>query len=80
MLVNITDAIVEARRLLRDYADEAALAAYFIRDRPEVEAAGLTDLAWLLAGERYGCHRNDVLGLIELLEKHLAQSKENELS
>jgi hypothetical protein len=47
---------------------DPSLAVYMVRDAPEVEAAGLRDLAWALCS---GCHRNDALGFFEMLEEHL---------
>jgi len=38
---------------------------------PEIEQAGLSELVYLLDKGDYGCHANDVKGVIELLEKYL---------
>jgi hypothetical protein len=46
-----------------------SLAVYMVRDTPEVEAAGLRDLAWALCSG--SCHKNDALGFFEMLEEHL---------
>jgi len=61
-MIDITD--LKKRCAKRD----PSLAVYMVRDTPEVEAAGLKDLAWALC---FGCHRNDALGFFELLEEYL---------
>jgi hypothetical protein len=61
------DVVVEARFLLDT---DPSLAAYILRDDPRIEAAGLTSLCWSLAGGNWGCCKNDVIGVIELLEKY----------
>jgi len=46
------------------------MANYVLRDTPEVQAAGLYEMTW--AGHNDGSlHENDVLYLIECLEKFL---------
>lgn len=65
-----------ARECLERYPDDPALAVEFFKY--DIEDAGLRSLAWLLAGERYGCSRNDVLGLLELLDQQQEQGEKNE--
>jgi hypothetical protein len=61
--------------LAKHYLDESPhLANYILRDLPETKAAGLSDLAWGM--HRGGCHKNDVLYLIELLEQHCSKAQE----
>lgn len=68
--MDIDKAIAYARKT----ADEdPQLAAYMLRDLPEVQKANLSNLASSLASGYWGCSRNDVLGLIESLEKHLSK-------
>ena len=50
------------------------LANYMLRDYPEVFDAGLSDLAWAM--HRGSPSRNDVLCLIEHLEKWLKEKHE----
>jgi len=50
---------------------EPALAVYMVRDYLEVVEAELDSLAWMLASERYGCHKNDAIWFFEELEKYL---------
>ena len=45
------------------------LANYMLRDLDATKEAELSDLAWAIHNN-YGC-KNDVIGLIELLERHL---------
>ena len=54
---------------------DPSLVAFIIRDHPVIEEAGLSSLAWLLAGNQYGCHKNDVIGLLDLLEQYLDQQE-----
>lgn len=64
-------AIAAARRQLDD--DRPSLAAYFLRDLPDTERLGLRDLAWAMASWDAYPHRNDVLYLIDELERRGAQ-------
>lgn len=59
-------AIEQAHRFLAQ--NDPIAAAYTLRDLPEVEATELGTMARHLASGEYGCHKNDVLGLIEYLE------------
>ena len=52
---------------LRTVEEDPHLAIYILRDRPEVVAAGLADLAWIMSRETP--HTNDVLYFIERLRK-----------
>ena len=47
------------------------LANYILRDLEVTEKAGLSDLSWALHKE--GCCKNDVLGLIEYIEKYIEE-------
>lgn len=51
-----------------DY-DSVNLANYFLRDLDATKEADLSDLAWAI--HRGNAHKNDVLGLIEHLERFL---------
>lgn len=51
-----------------DY-ESVKIANYFLRDLDATKEAELSDLAWAI--HRGNAHKNDVLGLIEHLEKHL---------
>ena len=74
--MNILDAIAIAKHYVDGPTGDRELAAYTLRDLPEVKAAGLHDLARLLASGEYGCSKNDVLVLIENLEKWIKGGKE----
>ena len=66
--MTIHEHIALARQFLAKYNPE--MANYVLRDLPETEAAGLSELAW--AGDQDGSlHENDVLYLIEKLEAYL---------
>jgi len=71
--MNIREVIVLARQFLAE--GDPHLANYVLRDRPEVAAAGLSDLAW--ATHRGNPHRNDVLAFIRDLEDYLAKAGED---
>lgn len=64
------DAINLAKKTLRkgDY-DSVNIANYFLRDLDATKEADLSDLAWAIHSGN-AC-KNDVLGLIEHLEKYL---------
>ena len=68
-------AIAQAKKELNksDY-DSAHLANYILRDLEATKEAGLSDLAWAMYREYP--HKNDVLGLIEYLEKFLESDTE----
>jgi len=63
--LNIHGAIIVAREQANR---DPQTAAGILRAYDEIEDAGLGDLAYLLEHGEYGCHKNDVIGLIELLE------------
>ncbi len=67
-MTTTTDTIERARAYLDGHDPE--MAAFILRDLPEVTDAGLSDYAWALAQDAY-LSKNDVLYLIELLEDHL---------
>lgn len=54
-----------ARESLKNNPSDPGLAVQFVKHLPELEELGLADLAWLLAGEQYGCSVNDVHGLLD---------------
>jgi hypothetical protein len=68
-----TDDIKGALEFARDSLDrnsgDPCLALEALKYRPEIEQAGLDDLVWSLCSGRWGCSRNDVLGVFEYLQK-----------
>ena len=65
------NAIALAKKELESgHYDSAHSANYALRDLEATKVAGLSDLTWAM--HRNNPHRNDVLGLIEHLEKFLA--------
>lgn len=62
----IKETIVRAKAHLDD---DPHLANYMLRDTQEIRDAGLSDLSWAM--HRDNPHKNDVLYLIEQLEKYL---------
>lgn len=66
----IYKAIEDAKKELAKDNYDAQIAAMILRDLPEVKAADLSDLAWAIYQDG-SAHKNDVLGLIEHLEKYL---------
>ncbi len=69
----IEEKIAAARQRLKDHPHEPGIALEFVRGSREVEDAGLTNLVETLACGRWGIHKHDVLGVLDLLEKHLAR-------
>jgi len=70
--------IARGRQRLIDNPGEPSLALIEIMDIPEMEDAGLARLAHLLWTEKYGCHRNDVIGVFDLFEKWLEEQEVEE--
>ena len=65
------NAINLAKKELRlGTGESVSLANYYLRDLDAVREAGLSDLAWAIHRDG-SAHKNDVMGLIEHLEKHL---------
>ncbi len=48
---------------------DPSLLAFMMRDWPETKAANLFSVAWELARGEYGCHRNDVIWLLDKIEE-----------
>ena len=58
------------RAELEKYRHDPGMVAFMIRSSPEIEAAGLDDLAWALSAPYAGyTSYNDVVGLIDLFER-----------
>ena len=58
------------RAELEQRRDDPGLVAFMIRSSPDIAAAGLMEMAWLLSSPRFGtASYNDVKGLIDDLEK-----------
>ncbi len=66
----IRKAVEYAQKELNKPNYDAQVAMIMLRDYPEVKEAELDDLAWAIYRDG-NAHKNDVLGFIELLEKHL---------
>ena len=64
--MNIRQIIEQAKKVMDE---DPHLANYILRDTAEIKEAGLSDLAW--ACHKEYCVKNDVLFLIERLEKFL---------
>ena len=69
--MDIYRAIEYSRKELDKPDYDPQVATIILRDLPEVERADLKDLAWAIYRDG-SAHKNDVLGLIELLERFLA--------
>ena len=79
-MADIREIIAQAKEYLdRDHKPypNPSMANYILRDTPEIEAAGLKEMAWALHNEGGG-HENDVLYLIEQLELCLPDTKKQE--
>ena len=66
--MQINDVIAKVKECM---VSEPDIAISMLRGLPEVTAAGLDDLVWSLERGQWGCHTNDVKGVVELLERHL---------
>ena len=62
-------AIIEAKRQLEN--NDPHLANYILRDLEILKEAKLDDLSWAMYRE--GCCKNDVIGLIEHIEKYIEE-------
>lgn len=60
--------ILSIRKTLKTTRDPS-LEVFKIRDYQEIKDAGLYDLVWSLCRADSYCHRNDVIGLLDLLEE-----------
>lgn len=69
--------IEKLREMLERNRHEPWLVADHMKYLTEVKDADLDHLAWLLASNEYGCHYNDVKGLIDLLLEERLNSKED---
>lgn len=70
----IRKAIDNCKVYLEKPTCDPQIAIMFLRDYSEVKDAELSDLAWAIYKDS-SPHKNDVLGFIEALEKHLSQRK-----
>ena len=68
------DELIVIERAKLYYVPDPSLSVYMCRDLQIVKDANLTDLAWALCKE--GCHRNDVIGFFELLDKYIQEKLE----
>lgn len=66
-----------AKRILAEnkHPDSPNIAAMTMRDGKVAEMAGVTSLLWTLARGEYGCHKNDVLGVIDIMENFIRKTK-----
>jgi hypothetical protein len=73
--MNLSTHIANAHKNLENPHHDPDLIAYtFIDHKEELEAMGLYDLCWALAHD-LNCHRNDIKGFLELLEKQLKEQE-----
>jgi hypothetical protein len=78
MAQTIYEIIESARKYLQSgIYSEMEMAVYILRDTPEIKLAKLDDLAWAMLQETMS--KNDVLFLIEHLEKYLFNCKNIEI-
>ncbi|NIV28276.1 MAG: hypothetical protein GWN58_01820 [Anaerolineae bacterium] len=70
--------VKQCRARLEEHPDEPALALMEILDLPELEDSQLARLTYLLWTERYGCHKNDVTGVLDLLDEWLDEQEVEE--
>lgn len=75
-----TKRLEELNALIAPYmtGPDPSMGAYLLREQPEVEKYDLSHLVWLLASNQYGCHKNDVIGVIELIEEHMENENESQ--
>lgn len=71
LAVGTSQAII--KRAKERMIDEPDIAIAMLRYLPEIEQAGLLDLIAVLDGGEYGCHTNDVKGVIDILERHMRE-------
>ena len=63
----VNKAIIEAKQQLEN--NDPHLANYILRDLEILKEVKLDDLSWAM--HREGCCKNDVIGLIEYIEKYI---------
>jgi hypothetical protein len=74
--MDINELIEKVRGLSKT---DPSLAASMLRDRQEIKDAGLYDLVYLLDQGTWGCNKNDISGVLELLERHLEKTAQTAL-
>jgi len=65
----VNKAIIEAKQQLEN--NDPYLANYILRDLEILKEAKLDDLSWAM--HREGCCKNDVIGLIEYIERYVKE-------
>ena len=68
------EAITEAKLRLEN--NDPEMANYILRDLDIVKEAELDDLSWAM--DRNGCSKEDVIYLIELIEKYIKEENKDE--
>lgn len=73
---NDPKAVLKHLKAQLEYQHDPSLVAFMFQDNPVIEVAGLGKLCYLLGHDSYCC-RNDVQGLVDLLEKYVEGQDEN---
>jgi len=73
-----TNRIAELYALVAPYQNsfDPSFGAYLLLGQAEVKKYDLYTLTSLLSGGQYGCHKNDIIGVIELIQKHMENENE----
>jgi hypothetical protein len=72
-----TARVQQLRDMIAPYLNsDPSTAAGMLRDVPEVRKYGLWELCYDLDHATYGCHKNDVIGVIDLIEKSMENENE----
>ena len=65
----VFEQVAYARAVLEREPNDPGFALEFVKHLPELEMYGLADLAWMLASGEYGCSYNDVVGLLDDIDR-----------
>ena len=67
--------VYNAKQTIGNHYDPS-MPVFMCRDLQIVKDAGLSDLAWALCSPNSYCHKNDVIGFFELLDKYVEENSE----
>ncbi len=76
-----TKRLEELNKMIAPYMNsiDPGYGAYLLCQQPEVKKYDtLYKLACLLSRGEYGCHKNDVIGIVEIIQKHMENENEPE--
>jgi hypothetical protein len=74
-LAKAHEVLVQYRAELEKRKNEPDLVAFMLRNEQPIQETDLATLAWSLGSNVWGCHYNDVKGLLDIFEAHITQQE-----